>query len=290
MRYLCSVFFFLVGVLAHAQYHTVQLVLEDANVGYAIAGSCAECSFESNDQGLNDVFLNHNVDWYQVAYPYAGDVLDLIQNVYYVGCDGCDVDQFLQDLNDYDSVIRIASLSDTSIEYFNHGLSLKLVDDTNGVYIGQNNGVVATSNSDLNQIFIDYNVSTYQLVFEDWEGWEQYQLFCECNAVQLKQEIDALDTVILSSDYLFMGLLLSNKDNALTETKIHPNPFKNSLSIDTHSQIKSFVLFDVLGKQVLVTKNKTILENRTTSLKQGFYILKITDVNNRTITRKLIKQ
>jgi len=288
MKHLYSILIFLISFLSFAQSGGVQLVLVDSAVGAMIYEGCAECSDESNDEGLNAIFLTHNVNWYQNAYAYSGS-LGMSGKIHMAACNGCDVNQFLEDLNNYDSVIRIASLSNSDDSYFNHGLNLKLIDDNIGIPTGDTNGIITTNNSDLNQIFIDYNVSLYELVYVG-SSYERYELFCDCDATQLKQELDNLSSVVLSSNYLDMIFLLSTNEYALNETKIHPNPFTDKVTVDTNAQISQLVVYDVLGKEIFNSNSVAALEDFSSSLSSGIYVIKLFDSENRSITRKLIKQ
>ncbi|WP_456440332.1 T9SS type A sorting domain-containing protein [Psychroserpens sp.] len=148
---------------------------------------------------------------------------------------------------------------------------------------------MTTNDAILNQIFIDYNVSIYEQV-NIGTSYERFELLCDCDALVLKQELDTIDTIILSTDYLFMAFLLSIDENTLNETEIYPNPFENKVVIKTNSQLVSIDLFDILGKQVIKTNSKSDFESLAPLLIQGVYILKITDIDYKSITRKLIKQ
>jgi endonuclease I/chitodextrinase len=83
---------------------------------------------------------------------------------------------------------------------------------------------------------------------------------------------------------------LSVDEFSLSNLKLHPNPFKNNLTIDLKSSIDTDIeIYDILGKRVL---KSTISETSTLNLqalKTGIFIVKITQ-NNSTITKKLIKQ
>ncbi|WP_456440334.1 hypothetical protein [Psychroserpens sp.] len=112
MKYLYTILFFLVCYESQAQYQEFQLELVDANVGSAIwegCSGCSGCSDESNDAGLNTIFQNHNVTYYQDAYVFSSEIEEMWLKTYLVACDSCDGNQFLQDLNNYSSVIRLAN-------------------------------------------------------------------------------------------------------------------------------------------------------------------------------------
>jgi endonuclease I/chitodextrinase len=72
--------------------------------------------------------------------------------------------------------------------------------------------------------------------------------------------------------------------------KLHPNPFKNNLTVVLNSDIETNVeIFDILGKRVFQNAfNRTSTLNLQ-ALKTGIYIIRISQ-NNKTISKKLVKQ
>lgn len=278
---------FFVSCFGFAQYQQFQLVLVDSNNGSEVYLGCAGCSQESNDEGLNNIFQNHNVSYYQTAYVYSDPYNDLYGSIHIGGCEGCNIAQLVQDLNNYDSVITIAS--EGYEEYsFNHGLHLRLVDDTIGTPIGENNGVVTTNDTDLNQIFTDFNVSYYAIA-NAGTSYEDYELFCNCDATLLKQELDLLLTIILSTDYMSMGVVLSTEEAQMTQVSIHPNPFKDKISIEINKPIEYIEIYDILGKSIYKSNSVSEIENYSSTLKSGVYLLKIMTKNGEAVTKKLVK-
>ena len=83
---------------------------------------------------------------------------------------------------------------------------------------------------------------------------------------------------------------LNVEDFNIASVKIHPNPVKNTLTIDLKSDVSTSIdIFDILGKRVLKhTISKTSNLN-VQNLNSGIYIVKITQGNS-TVTKKLIKQ
>lgn len=71
--------------------------------------------------------------------------------------------------------------------------------------------------------------------------------------------------------------------------KIYPNPTKDFVEISSKEKIKTLVLFDVSGKQMMSKsnpENKISLERYP----KGMYLLKITFENGKTETRKILKK
>jgi len=71
--------------------------------------------------------------------------------------------------------------------------------------------------------------------------------------------------------------------------KLHPNPVKNSLTVDLKYEVDTNIeIYDILGKRVFKsTFNKTKTLNLQ-ALKSGVYIVRISQ-NNTTISKKLVK-
>jgi|SaaInlStandDraft_1057018.scaffolds.fasta_scaffold36647_2 endonuclease I/chitodextrinase len=86
--------------------------------------------------------------------------------------------------------------------------------------------------------------------------------------------------------YTTLGIEEFNSVNV----KLHPNPFKNNLTVVLNSDIETNVeIFDILGKRVFKNAfNRTSILNLQ-ALKTGIYILRISQ-NNKTISKKLVKQ
>jgi len=83
---------------------------------------------------------------------------------------------------------------------------------------------------------------------------------------------------------------LSVDDYALPSISFFPNPVKGE-TINFNNQVKmTITIYNVLGKQVLKAQvDRSFYGLNVTSLKQGIYILKIKS-ENRTVTKKLIRQ
>ena len=69
---------------------------------------------------------------------------------------------------------------------------------------------------------------------------------------------------------------------------VFPNPVKDVFTIETSIEISKVALFDISGKQIDIQLANTN-EVNISSLASGIYHIKIYDNNNRTTTRKIIK-
>ena len=76
----------------------------------------------------------------------------------------------------------------------------------------------------------------------------------------------------------------------ISSVKIHPNPVKNSLTVDLESNISTSIeIFDILGKRVIKNNISKTSNLNLQALKAGIYIVKITQGNS-IVTKKLVKQ
>jgi len=86
--------------------------------------------------------------------------------------------------------------------------------------------------------------------------------------------------------YTALGIEEFNSVNV----KLHPNPFKNNLTVVLNSDIETNVeIFDILGKRVFQKAFYRTSILNLQALKTGIYILRISQ-NNKTISKKLVKQ
>ncbi|WP_091423748.1 T9SS type A sorting domain-containing protein [Formosa sp. Hel1_31_208] len=148
------------------------------------------------------------------------------------------------------------------------------------------NGVVVTNNSSLSQIFTNYNVRYYTEIFPS----TYYELICDCDAELLKQELDNLTSVVQFTEFVSYVFLLSTDDPQLINAEVYPNPFKNVINLKASVPLSAILLYDVLGKQVVSAKNVSTFEADAINLKTGVYMLRLIDINGKSITKKLVKQ
>lgn len=69
--------------------------------------------------------------------------------------------------------------------------------------------------------------------------------------------------------------------------KLYPNPTSSILNIESDESIKQISIFNVLGKEILKTKSKTI---NVSQLNQGMYLIEIEGNNNQVIIKRFIKK
>lgn len=83
---------------------------------------------------------------------------------------------------------------------------------------------------------------------------------------------------------------LSIDDKIINDISMYPNPVKNSLVYFSTTQDLEIIIYDVLGKQVLIEKvnlNKDYID--VSNINKGIYLVKINSSQG-TTTKKLIKQ
>lgn len=69
--------------------------------------------------------------------------------------------------------------------------------------------------------------------------------------------------------------------------KLYPNPATSVLNIESDTSIKQIRIFNVLGKEIMNTTNKTI---DVSQLNQGMYLIEIEGGSHQTIIKKFIKK
>lgn len=79
---------------------------------------------------------------------------------------------------------------------------------------------------------------------------------------------------------------LSTNQIDKSKASVYPNPVQNQLNVESQEIINNIEIFDLLGKQILVSEEKSI---DVSGLQSGIYLLKIT-TNNGILTQKIIKQ
>lgn len=87
-------------------------------------------------------------------------------------------------------------------------------------------------------------------------------------------------------DEIEINVVLSLENTERLKTEIYPNPTTGMVHIQSETEVKEIRVYDVTGKQVMSTNQKTI---DLSALPSGTYIFKIEFVNERSLSRKIIK-
>ena len=288
MRYLYLFFIFLcIYANGYSQNSSIQVELVDNTIGVS-DGGCNSCGVSvSNDDGLNQIFANYNLFGYDYMEPdtYLGE--NGAGYFYKIYCSSNDVESLLTDLNAYNTVIKYAA-EETVGGVSVNVLNLNLIDANTGVQTGTTTeGLIVTNDAGLNQIFIDFNVRKYIEYPEP--NTNQYTLVCDCDAQLLKNELNDYNSVISFVSDVNYTMLLSVDEITKTNISIHPNPFKDKISIKINKPIESIEIYDILGKSIYKSSSVSEVENYSSTLKSGVYLLKITTKDRNALTKKLIK-
>lgn len=284
-----------ISFVSFAQNTQIQLELVNPSIGQPSTGNSWETT--SNDSGLNAILNSHTISSYQVLYPEAHSDLfydeDAINSRYMnVLCQNCDTEQLILDLASYSNVVKYAIVNDTD-DYLkiSNGLSFNLADDTIGIATGVNTiGIIETNDEGLNQIFSDFNVRGYELVDNPYSGFNgNKSIVCDCDADLLKLELESYYTVISDVYNVNSIMLLSVDEVTEIAVNIYPNPFNNKVRIEINQPIEKVMLYNILGKQVYKSSSIQDLENFSSTLKSGVYLLKLLTSNGESMTKKLIK-
>ena len=94
-----------------------------------------------------------------------------------------------------------------------------------------------------------------------------------------------MGSVALARKSMVVDTLSPVKTNGVTNSKVlvYPNPFSSifNIMIDKPGEVKRIVVFDIMGKQVEMTKGTSIssLMSMGASLKTGTYIIRVEGAN-----------
>ena len=69
------------------------------------------------------------------------------------------------------------------------------------------------------------------------------------------------------------------------KASMYPNPTTDTFTIEMENEVKSVEIFSLQGQKVLTSKNKNV---NVSGLSKGMYLVRIEDVDNAVITKKLI--
>ena len=107
-------------------------------------------------------------------------------------------------------------------------------------------------------------------------------------SVPLGRFVNSNDEIVISA-FLFSedNAVLSNKKIASIDYALYPNPTNDVLKIEANSEINQVRVFDINGKQLIVTKEVNI---DISTLVKNTYIVQIEFNNGKKITEKIIKE
>lgn len=194
--------------------------------------------------------------------------------------------QFVTDLAAYSSVVAAAKFWDSST--FSDVLLLNLTNASVGSPTGTSGNIIVTNDANLNQIFQTYNVIQYALYVPS-VSQTAYILTCDCDVTLLKTALENYSAAI-SNVSIYSAAFLSNHQFEKPKAVISPNPFSDNFDIETEQTITNYSITDITGKIIVLTSSKSDLDNQSSQLNTGIYILKLTFDNRQTANYKLVKK
>ena len=268
----------------------VEIRLVDMNVGYPIYtwGEFGYTSTNiSNDAGLNAILNTYGVTHYEHCdghpYPPYTNRMSLIIGSYPT--------QFITDLLDYSSVVE--SVKITNNHEFTDALRLQLISLGIGSPTGTSGGIIVTNDSGLNTIFQNFNVFYYVQSYPASSSnniLRYYDVVCNCDKNLLNTALLNYNSVIQTTETINGGFALSNHLFEKPKVVIYPNPFSDNYNIETGQTITNFSITDITGKTIANTSSKAELDNQSSQLSAGMYILILSFDNGKTANYKLIKK
>lgn len=118
------------------------------------------------------------------------------------------------------------------------------------------------------------NITGYSVYFDnDWNGAANSNIYW-----------------IPTTEYIYATTLSNNEDNIISNLELHPNPTKNSFSIN--KDIKDIAVYNITGKLIKSIKG-TFSKNKSfdiSDLSKGIYLIKATDNSGALLNAKLIKE
>lgn len=270
--------------------NAIEIRLIDAGIG-GVDYSTFPVYIQSTDANMNVILQNHNVNTYEYrgGHPIASFNNRIIQVI----CGTCNYSNLLNDLLAYNTVVENAQII-TAYSPFNDAAYSKLVDVSIGIPTGVNsNNIITTNDNGLNQIFINHSVIYYQQAYpssSNSESLKVYSIACNCNVQLLQNDLENYSTVIDYTEPMPAGLLLNVTKYFNTNFKIYPNPFQDTISIETDLTIKNYIVFDLTGKKIVETELSEILNTELAKLNSGTYLLQLQLEDTSRITKKLVKK
>ena len=266
----------------------IEIRLVDENVGGIQINSTPPYTL-SNDTGLNIILQTYGAYMYNLR---GGHPLPSLNNkIMYTECSSSNISDLLNALIAYNSVIESASFA--NYDYFSDAIYSKLIDGTIGIPTGLNtNNIITTNDVGLNQIFVNHNVYYYTQAYTTTTNPEllkTYYVVCICDATLLRNDLEAYNTVINSTEYINPGYLLNYQTFGKKDVKIHPNPFKDAITIETDLTLKNYIVIDFLGKKIIETESNEIFNSEISKLNSGTYLLLLNSKEGNLITKKIVK-
>jgi len=243
----------------------------------------------SNDPGLNAILSAYNVtEGYlnNEVHPYP----DYIGKVKVIR--GTYPEQMIADLLAYSSVVASAKFT-TGYE-FTDSTRLKLLDMSVGTPVGTSNYIIVTNDAGLNTIFenfhVFYYVQAYPVLPASNPLNSYYNIVCDCDKNLLNTALLNYTSVVQTIETINGGVMLGNPQFEKLKAVISPNPFSDHFDIETEQTITNYSLTNITGKTLVTTSSKTDMDNQSSQLSAGIYILNLVFDNGQKANYKLVKK
>lgn len=166
--------------------------------------------------------------------------------------------------------------------------------------IGSSHDVKIRSNPDnprkLEFVFRNINLNWSSQSLEESQGYFIYKIKPNADAVEGSSientaaiYFDYNDPIITNTATTMVESTMGLNDNERIKINLLPNPCTNFVQIETEEKIEKVELYDALGRMVMtqLSANTTI---DLTQILSGNYFVKIYLIDNRIVTKKIIKQ
>lgn len=266
----------------------IRLVTYAGSPIYTYAGNGYVSTNISDDAGLNAILSAYNVTEYITndTHPYEPywSKTKLILGTY--------PQQLIDDLMAYSSVVASAKITN-GYEYTD-AVHLQLGSLSIGTPIGTSGNVIVTNDAGLNAIFQNFHVFYYVQTYPSSSvnsTLRYYTVVCDCDKNLLNAALLNYTPVVETTEIISGGgQLLSNAQLEKPKAVISPNPFSGNFNIETEQTITNFSITDITGKTIVNTSSKAKLDNQSSQLSAGMYILNLNFDNGQKANYKLIKK
>jgi hypothetical protein len=241
----------------------------------------------SNDAGLNAILSNYSITSYEnnevhPYEPYMGRVKIIRGNT---------SQQFINELLAYSTVIESAKITDGY--EFTDALRLQLVDLNIGSPVGTSNNIIVTNDPGLNAIFQTFNVFYYVQSYPSStvnSTLRYYTTVCDCDKNLLNAALVSYTAVITTTESFNGGVMLATTDFERPKAIVSPNPFSDNFNIESDQNITNYAIIDITGKVIISESSVSVLQNKTSQLNAGMYILNLSFDNGQKANYKLVKK
>lgn len=238
----------------------------------------------TNNAEINAIFSNHGANHFVQSYENNYPVI-------FTDYNGTNLIGFINDLTANNNVAKVRKCYQSANQVitgytFADRLYVKFYNNNDATQIGTNsNGNIVTSNNAINLIFDTYQVKSMGLMVGFW-----YTIAFDGDITGLKDALDNLNDVVDTTDLVGVGMLLENTSFEKSKATISPNPFLYNFDIQSEHIITNYTIFDITGKTIVSTSIKSELDNQSSQLSSGIYILNLDFDDGQKANYKLVKK